>query len=187
MKKTIIFAGLILMAAMSLCLTSCGSDDDDDFGGGIDYTSGGIDYTSNEIVEILKGRWDVHGHIKLTSSDTNKIPNLDTDYSGTIEFFEDYKFYATSPVFQIRTYNIDGITYETELRLFSFFGKKYTIHKKNGSVYISFTEYNDKPTSYEIVSINKKGFKLVRDEVWNMQEDEYTPSTLHFEITVYTD
>ena len=180
MKKTIRLTGLMLMVVMALCLASCGSDDDDDF-------SGGVDYTSDEIVEILKGRWDVHGHIKLTSSDTNKIPNLDSDYSGTIEFLEDYKFNATSPVIQSYTRNIDGITIEKELGLSSFFGNKYTIHKKNGSVYISFTGYDDYPSSYKIVSINKKGFKLVRDEVWNMPEDEITPSTLHFEITVYTD
>ena len=178
MKKTIRLAGLMLMAVMGLCLASCGSDDDDDF-------SGGVDYSTDEIKEMLIGVWDVHGHVKITADDKNIMENVNSDYTGTIEFTES-NFRATGPVIQkYKGIDWDGNPQTYDLELSSLFDSEYTITRKNGNAYISFSDDKKYPIDYKIVSLTSKGFKLVRDDMWNKVDDNLLTS-LHFEVTVIT-
>ena len=188
MKKTLFGSLVMLVVLMMPMLTSCGGDDGD--------SSGSVNYTSDEIVELLTGKWEVYGHVKMTSSNTDIIENIDGDYTGTIEFLDTKKVKVNSSVIQeIKQTDTDGSKYTVKITLRDFISDyyKYSIIRKNGAAYISFgTGDENRPNHYKIVSLTKNSFKLIRDETRQLgdnQENPYTvnqgtPYTVHYEITI---
>ena len=180
MKKVSLWSILMLVVLTLPLLTSCGGDDGD--------SSGSVNYTSDEIVELLTGKWEVYGHVKTTSSNTDVIENIDGDYTGTIEFLDTKKVKVNSPVIQeIKQTDPDGSkhTYKITLRDFISDYYKYSIIRKNGAAYISFGTGDEKwPNHYKIVSLTKNSFKLIRDDTWQMGDNQKNPYTVHFEITI---
>ena len=178
MKKSFRLVGLILIAVMSLGLTACGSDDD----GG---SGGSVNYTSDEIIELLKGKWEVYGHVKRTSSNTDIVENIDGDYTGDIEFKDGQKVRVNSSTIQMVKMKVGGLYQDYPLTLDFFIDEssKYKIIRKNGAAYISFKPDSKFPYDYKIVSLNKNSFKLVMDEVKQAESDGVS-YTLHYEITV---
>ena len=139
---------------------------------------------------MLIGVWDVHGHVKITADDKNIMENINSDYTGTIEFTKSSDYYVTGPVIQKYKgldWNGNHQTFELKFSdLFNDFGLnkgEYTITRKNGNAYISFSYDKKYPTDYKIVSLTNKGFKLVRDDMWKKVDDNLLTS-LHFEVTV---
>lgn len=171
MKKTIKLAGLMLMAVMGLCLASCGSDDDDDF-------SGGVDYNKDEIAEMLTGEWDVHGNVKIKE---NNKESINSDFTGTITFT---KYDVHTAGLKLQNGNDNQVKNEIEEDLSIIFNGEYEIIKKNGNAYLYFY-YLD---SFKIVSLTKKGFKLIMDCEYEYiyNDGSNNPVTKHYLITVIT-
>ena len=167
MKKTLFGSLVMLVVLMMPMLTSCGDDGD---------SSESVNYTSDEIVELLTGKWEVYGHVKITSSNTDIIENIDGDYTGTIEFLDTKKVKVNSPVIQeIKQTDTDGSKYTVKLTLRDFISDyyKYSIIRKNGASYISFgTGDENRPNHYKIVSLTKNSFKLIRDDTWQMGDNQ---------------
>ena len=140
MKK--IFGFLFIMGLMPI-FVACSSDDD----------SSDVNLTSDEILTLLKGKWEVSGEFRANDTEAGKT--FDSRYKGTIEFKDNEKY-----IFSVTegekynsssTYLVEGIVNNRNY---------YTTLKKDGKNYISFRSrysYSD----FEIVSLNKNSFKLV--------------------------
>jgi DNA polymerase-3 subunit beta len=124
----------------------------------------------------------------MTSSNTDIIENIDGDYTGTIEFLDTKKVKVNSSVIQeIKQTDTDGSKYTVKITLRDFISDyyKYSIIRKNGAAYISFgTGDENRPNHYKIVSLTKNSFKLIRDDTWQMGDNQKNPYTAHFEITI---
>lgn len=180
MKKPFIIVGLMLIALISLSLTACGDDDG---------SSGSVNYTSDEIIEMLTGKWEVYGHAKVTSSDTQICENLDGDYTGTVEFTKEQRAKAKSSVIGEESVSMDGQTYTEKVTLADFISDyyKYKITRKNGAVYITFGS-DEYPYNYKIVSLTKTSFKLVCDDIHHFKYigigGKEVSVDFHYEITI---
>ncbi len=163
---------------MGFNLTACGGDD-----GGSD---GSVNYTSEEIIKMLTGKWEVYGHAKGTSSNTDIYENFEGDYTGTIEFTEGQKAKTYSSVIsEVKGKNLDGGYYTDKITLAYFISDyyKYKITRKNGATYIAFGP-DINPNEYKIVSLTKTSFKLVLNKDFKYKEEPMGDFTIHVELTV---
>ena len=171
MKSIKVVKVMILASFSVLLFGACSSDDNN----GDD-----ILYTSNEIIEILTGKWNIYGHVRI-SGDTDRV--VDSDYTGTLEFKADQKYSAKSSVIStMGINNINGETYTWDEDIYDYLGDasyhKYSIIRKSDKYYIEFGH-----STFEIVSLTKKSFKLVLDEdrPWGSPEDMHYA---HYYITI---
>lgn len=98
---------------------ACSSDDDE--------ISGAADYTSDEIVELLTGKWEISGEVRISEPIGGKSQ---TNYTGTIEFKANQKYNVSNTIlFE------DG---DTNLYLSDILNnyRPYVILRKNGKNYI---------------------------------------------------
>ena len=177
MKKPFIIVGLMLIALMSLSLTACGDDNDN---------NGASNYTEAEIIELLTGKWEVYGDVKVTVYETDET--FTDSYKGNIEFKADksVKFKITDGTKQKYSYTaIDGQTYEYEYYIEEAFidnYNKYTILKKSGKNYISFGSSSNS-YAFEIVSLTKNTFVLrIDDDIFN--SDNKSKAAGHVYMTI---
>ena len=162
--KELRFLKVMLFTAFSIFMVeACSSDDDN----GDD-----ISYTSNEIIEILTGKWEIYGHVRI-SGDTDR--KVDSDYTGIIEFKADQKYNAKSSIISTTGINnINGETYTWDEDLYDYLGDasyhKYSIIRKNDRYYIEFAH-----ATFQIMSLTKKSFKLIMDEdvAWGSLDDPH--------------
>ena len=162
--KKIKLLSILMLAMMTLpMMVACGDDNDD---------NGASDYTEAEIVELLTGKWEVYGEVKVNVYETEgtilETDKITDNYKGTIEFKADksVKFKITDATKQKASYTSDGQTHEYEYYIEDAFIDdyyKYTILKKNGKNYISFGSSSN-PYAFEIVSLTKTTFMLRLDD-----------------------
>ena len=160
---------MFAMMVAALGLTACGGDSDDD-------AHGVSELTSDAIVELLEGKWDVHGKLRFNMHfDIDEFSvrsySYEGNYKGTIEFYKDKKF-----VFKITEYDNDRVkaTYKDNTtkyesgRMETYYynyvpsSSEYIIKKgnKNYIVFRADTEFSD----FEIMSLKTNSFKLVLDK-----------------------
>lgn len=162
MKELRLLEVMLLSVFSIFMVEACSSDDDN----GDD-----ISYTSNEIIEILTGKWEIYGHVRI-SGDTDRM--VDSDYTGTIEFKSDQKYSANSSVISTTEIqnNKSGKTYTINNDISDYLGDasyhKYSIIRKNDRYYIEFAH-----ATFQIISLTKKSFKLIMDEdvAWGSLDD----------------
>ena len=157
--KRILFWSMMMLVVMALpTIVACSSDDDNN------DTS---NYTEAEIVELLTGKWEIYGEVKVTHYETQTT--ITDNYKGTIELKNNKSVYfritdATKQKASYTEYN--GKTYEYEYYIEDVLihdNYKYTILKKNGKNYIFFGGTSN-PYPFEIVSLTKTTFLLRLDE-----------------------
>lgn len=74
MKKFSILSTLLLAVMMLTMMVACSSDSEDN--------GKSIEYTTDQIADMLKGKWDVFGELRLNSQEESFAGK----YKGTIEF-----------------------------------------------------------------------------------------------------
>ena len=160
---------MITTVLLSVGSISCSSDGDDD---------GSASYTSDQIVALLKGKWDIYGHVNVALSGSDRY--IDGDYTGTIKFTNAQEYIITSSEIP---YELDGKNYNTNLSeiLGSYFN--YSIFKKDGKNYISFVNgmYN-----FQIQSLQEKSFKFVEDEYIESKDPYGKNVTVYCNITMFS-
>lgn len=139
-------------------MVSCSSNDE---------SGNDISYTSEEIVQILTGKWEIHGHVTVSDGTNIKVDN---DYTGTIEFKADQSYNAKSSVIN----TVPGVSvagsnkvYYDDLDIQNYLSGtpyRYTILRKNSNYYLAFGSSNHPGSTFQIVSLTKKSFKLVEED-----------------------
>lgn len=179
MRKIKKWSMIMLMFVALPLIVSCGDDDN------------ATDLTTEEIVNMLTGKWDIKGTVRVDyvysdivlEGDYTGTKDYDLkwegDYTGTIEFTENKDCYIhnSSKIYlrdkQGNIYRENGISLTSELSY--FLEEKYSILRKNGKTYIAFGKQ-----SFQIVSLNKNSFKLLEDEDIDYGYGE----TVHYYITI---
>lgn len=160
---------MLTTVLLSVGSISCSSDGDDD---------GSASYTSDQIVALLKGKWNLYGHVNVTSSASNDY--VDGDYTGTINFTNAQKYIITSSEIP---YEIDGKIGNTKLSDILVSNLNYSISKKDGKNYISFVNGIH---NFQIQSLQEKSFKLVEDEYIESKDSDGKNVTIHYNITMFS-
>ena len=137
--------GFLLVMGLLPIFVACSSDDD----------SSDVNLTSDEIVTLLKGKWEVSGELRANNTEIGETFN--GRYKGTIEFKDNQKF--TFVVTEGDKYYTDDISIYLEEVLVND-NYKYSTLKKDGKNYIAFGS-NNQPYNFEIISLKKNSFNLV--------------------------
>ena len=158
MRRKSSLSKFMLILMVSPMMVSCSSSDE---------SGNDISYTSEEIVQILTGKWEIHGHVTVSDGTNIKVDN---DYTGTIEFKADQSYNAKSSVIN----TVPGVSvagsnkvYYDDLDIQNYLSGtpyRYTILRKNSNIYLAFGSSNNPRSTFQIVSLTKKSFKLVEEE-----------------------
>ena len=166
MKKIKIWSMMMLVALALPMMVACGGDDDNGGGGSNDGSA--ATYTEQEVMDILKGQWEVYGHLSLEST---KI-NFSGDYKANLKFdpnnanVKKYLF----KILEGDKYHLEsGEDYYLEYSFIGYGGsnydQKYSLIKKDGKYYIEFNLFDSSTHFYfEIQSLTKTSFRMLLDE-----------------------
>lgn len=161
MRRKSSLSKFMLILMVSPMMVSCSSNDE---------SGNDISYTSEEIVQILTGKWEIHGHVTISDGTNIKVDN---DYTGTIEFKADQSYSAkstvinTAPAISPSVEGSDKVVYYDDYDIQSYLSGtpyRYTILRKNSNYYLAFGSSNHPGSTFQIVSLTKKSFKLVEEE-----------------------
>ena len=172
MKKSKFLSILMLILMTMPSMVACGGDDDDignsssNGGSGNDGTAAA--YTEDEVMDILKGEWEVYGSISETYNNQEyQKYNFSGEYKGKIKFEPKYKKY----VFTI----LEGDKYDPESSGNPYYPENFYIRKnyndqeyfsllkKEGKYYIAFDYYRYQ-YYFEIQSLTKTSFRMLLDK-----------------------
>ena len=165
--KKYYFSLLSVFFVTALCVgfTSCGSDDDGDSNDGT-----AASYTEQEIMDILKGEWEVSGNLSITfNKEENQKYNFSGEYTAQLTFdpkdknTKTYKFeILEGDKMSVSDYDSDFYPEEAFISIYtgSYNYKPYKLVKKNGNYYVVFRD----DYYFEIQSITKTSFRMVLDQ-----------------------
>ena len=172
MKKIKIWSMMMLVALALPMMVACGGDDDNGGGGSNDGSA--ATYTEQEVMDILKGQWEVYGHLSLEST---KI-NFSGDYKANLKFDPNnanVKKY-TFNIFEGDKYHPEsGEDYYPE---YAFvvgpnYDLKYSLIKKDGKYYIAFNLFDSSTHFYfEIQSLTKTSFRMLLDDDFEVTDSQ---------------
>lgn len=148
MKKS----SIIILILTVLSYTACTKDNDND----------AQSNKSNDIVEMLTGKWTIHGVYKKTEID-GRVKSY--NYTGEIEFMHDKSIYMDGSPFRYDIIYENGIpkTSPTSIANVINYYWGYSVVDIGGKDYISIG--NDEfRNNFQIVSLTKNAFILVEDE-----------------------
>ena len=140
---------------------ACSSDDD----------NSAAELTSDEIIQLLKGSWEVSGELKY-----NYNGDFFTDYYQGVIKFEDNR-YITFRVKEGNHYT-NSSYYLEEMIVDDYY--KFNILKKGGNNYITFGR-NSYP--FKIASLKANSFKLILDETYDYENGN---KQLRMYMTMYS-
>ena len=169
MKKSVLLSVLLVLGMLPL-LFACSSDDD----------NSAAELTSDEIVQLLTGKWEINGELKIKNQGTGD--SFEGSYNGTIEFKKDNKIDFRVTKGDKYTVELGGKTYSMYLEediIDDYYG--YSILKKNGKNYIAFGSKSH-PYNFEIVSLKASVLRLVLN-----QSDVYNDNnTIDYYMTLFS-
>ncbi|MBP3787843.1 MAG: hypothetical protein ILA22_06875 [Prevotella sp.] len=183
MKKFKIWSMMMLVAMALPMMVACGGDDDND--------GGGVSYTESEIVEMLTGKWQINGFVRMSAETGEKYEG---NYTGTVEFTAAQKYiFKSSDIFEVSvSFNNQISTVKISLPdlIWGNNYQKYSILRKNGKIYLTFGT-SSRYQSFQIVSLTPSSFRLVEDEDISFESSSSSgtssTSKAHYYITIISE
>ena len=177
MKRIKIWSMMMLVAMAMPMMVACGGDDSN----GNDSNDGtAANYTEQEVMDILKGEWDVSGYLNVTYNDEEYQKN---NYSG--EYTAKLIFDPSNNNKKSYYYKIDksleAANYVSSILGTSGVYYQYSLIKKNSKYYFYRSNYHDE---FEIQSLSKTSFRMVLDQDKYFLSDNNTKHTYHVRMTI---